>query len=194
MTLVCRQLYTAFLQSHILSWLRDTIRHESHETVDSYVAGVEIIFNVDILRQAGDQKCDNSLKDVLAASVLVDPSTILGSLPRLLKSFVQSIKRHRSVLFSQGSNQTPSETALPIQAAGMAFFTLCNSLLTKTDNGDLVWHARVLLLEIVVQENLFSAHDDHAALMLRSNGELANQALSSAWQGDVHAPLIAIQP
>ncbi|OBZ78847.1 hypothetical protein A0H81_00559 [Grifola frondosa] len=103
-------------------------------------------------------------------------------MPRLFKSYVESIKRYKGALFSQGSNQAPGHISEQVQVTGMAYYALSNSLLDLNASDERSWRARVKLLEIVETENLFSAKDDEARRLLRQNGDLATEVLVTAWK------------
>ncbi|KAH9947654.1 Urb2/Npa2 family-domain-containing protein [Amylocystis lapponica] len=171
-----KKLYMTFLHHHFLHWLEclclPTPDHESQQAIasDIYASGIETLFSLDVLRLAGDQNCDPAMREVLITLVPATPDVVFETLPRLFTSFVQSLKRHRSALFGQGSNQASSDTATQVQAAGMTFFTLCIDLLDMVADND-TWNTRIALLEMVHRENLFNVQDHHS---IWSSGETEN--------------------
>ncbi|KAI0963291.1 hypothetical protein AcW1_000407 [Taiwanofungus camphoratus] len=183
-----KKLYSTFLQRDFPAWLQcgqlQADGHESFRTLMSqiYSAGVETIFSPDILRQAGDQKCDAALLERLAEVLSTSTAAVLGSLPHLLTSFIQSIKKHRNTIFGQGSNSVPSDTVSQVQEVGMFFFSLCNQLLGSAGENKQIWDTKNVLFAIIDRENLFNARNEHAEQLLRQNGDLAIEALMSASQ------------
>ncbi|EMD41711.1 hypothetical protein CERSUDRAFT_128752 [Gelatoporia subvermispora B] len=183
-----KKLYSAFLKTHLLPWLRCVYLKAGPSDFDQglktdvFSAGIETVFNLDILRQAGELYCDNALKEALARATSGTAQETLSVIPRLLQAFVHAIKRHRGALFSQGSHQAPADTARQVQASGMAFFSLCNSLLGSSDDNLQSWQMRIDLLSVVQAENLYYTEDEPAAGVLRQSGKLAMDALKQAWQ------------
>ncbi|OCH96588.1 hypothetical protein OBBRIDRAFT_765485 [Obba rivulosa] len=183
-----KKLYTTFLQQHFRPWLQCIHLEAGNITSDQglkteiFLVGSETIFNLDILRQAGELHCDNGFKEALSRAMSEVARETLSSLPRLFQAFTQAIRRHRGALFSQGSHQAPADTAKQVQASSMAFFALCDSLLASPGDDLLVWQTRVDLLSAIEAENLYNSGDDLAVDVLRQNGKLAVDALKPAWQ------------
>jgi len=183
------QIYAAFLQNHLVSWLECIFTpgrdERDHGLVsEMYSAGIETLFNLDILRTAEDNKCDRALKDALAEALASFPAVSLDAMPRMFESFIQTIKRHKSALFGQGSNHTAGNVATQVQAVGIAFFSMCGELLASAPNGedDRIWKTRIALLVIVDAENLYNVRDEHATHTLRQCGEISVEALKTGWQ------------
>ena len=107
---------------------------------------------------------------------------VLCSLPRLTASYVESVKRHKSALFSQGSGQVAGHITEQVQRATMAFYAGSVSLAQKGAD-EIAWKCRVSLLEMVEKENLLSPKDEEAKALLRREGDLAVEVLAGAWDG-----------
>ncbi|PCH33433.1 hypothetical protein WOLCODRAFT_147530 [Wolfiporia cocos MD-104 SS10] len=184
-----KKLYSAFLQAHLPNWLQyigswDDQSVQSPLQREVFAAGVETLFNAEVLRGIDDQKCDPALKAILNDMVLGLPQVVLGALPRLLESFVQSVKRHKNALFGQGSNHAASNLTALVQAAGLAFLNTCEGILLSADESEagMVWNARLALLAIVDRENLYNSSDGNATNVLGQIGALAVANLQSSWQ------------
>ncbi len=149
---------------------------------DVYDAGIETMFGLEIVKQTADNKHDSVLSDALENTLKDSPAAVLRSLPRLFASYVQNVKRHKSALFGQGSSQIPGHLTDQVQAAAMAFYATCNAL-TRTTMDDASWHCRVSLLEVVEREDLFNSNDNEVRMLLRRDGDLAVEALATAWDG-----------
>jgi hypothetical protein len=151
---------------------------------NSHTAGVETLFNLDILRQIIDIKSENTLFEAFKnIGVTFHKGLVLAVLPGIFASFLQCIKKSRSSLFSQGSNQSGAVTE-EIRAAGMRFFVSCQCLLHEAGSTDQTWSTRVALLTLVDKENLFSNHQSDAELILKQNVELAIPVLSCGWNSE----------
>lgn len=151
----------------------------------TYEAGIDTILNLDILRQARDSKSENMLFDAIA-TILSSNTTILITLPRILASYVQAVKKYRGSLFGQGSNQLPGATFDESNASGMRFFTACNSLLDHAGPTSQTWSTRVHLLSLVDRENIFARGQLDALLALNQNVELALNTLEDTQNGKRH--------
>ena len=149
---------------------------------DVYDAGIETMFGLDVVKQVTDSKHDTALLEALENASIQSPAMVLRSLPRLFASYVQSLKRHKGAIFSQGSNQASSHIADQLQAAAMIFYAMCVTLARRTAD-DASWQCRVSLLHVVERENLFSVKDEEAKTLLREDGESAVEALAAAWDG-----------
>ncbi|KAH9937475.1 Urb2/Npa2 family-domain-containing protein [Fomitopsis serialis] len=181
-----KKLYTTFLQTHFLHWLR-CIQHGTrlldvqHATIcDIYSAGIETLFSVDILRNVEDHKCDAALKDAISKCLPSSAKVVLRALPLLFASFVPTLKKNRNTLFSQGSNNAAGHASTQVQLAGLAFYALCENILSAAPSPDspLTWDARVSLLEIVDSESLYNASDANSTEVLRSSGGMAVRTLT----------------
>lgn len=158
-----------------------------------YASGIETLFSLDVLRQIHEPKLDSSIFEALHKIVTISiegKMQVLGILPRLFESYIQSVKKHRGTLFSQGSGShaggVPSEEW---RATSMKFFVSCQDLLSEVEgqSTEQDWSARVALLSLVDRENLFNAiSQPEVAYLLNHIGELAITALSFAWKGGVY--------
>ncbi|TFK90203.1 hypothetical protein K466DRAFT_574360 [Polyporus arcularius HHB13444] len=180
-----KKLYTIFLKRYLLWWLHLASWKPKSEAqlpslvADIYDAGIETMFGLDIIRQAADHKLDTGLAEALEAASKEHSAVVLRCLPRLFESYVQSLKRHKGALFSQGSNQASGYLTEQVQRASMAFYATCDGL-ARSGTDDVSWQTRVSLLEVVEKENLLSTKDEEAKALLRGDGDLAVEALAAA--------------
>ncbi|GBE78138.1 hypothetical protein SCP_0110210 [Sparassis crispa] len=181
-----KKLYPTFVQNHLVHWLT-CIQLQGNETTkqqvlasEIYSAGVDTLFSLEVLRQAGDQHFDAALKEEFTKGMANTPETVLTSFPRLFMSFMQSIKKHKSALFGHGSNQVPGDITKQVQGAGMAFFASCDNLLTEGKESEQLWLTRIALLAVVDSENLYNVRDEHAVQLLKRSGQLAIDVLEFA--------------
>lgn len=182
-----RQIYLLFLQTHLALWLNGSLieaKSNPHRLLleMSYEAGIDTILNLDILRQARDSHSENTLFDAIATT-LSSNSTILITLPRILASYVEAVKKYRGSLFGLGSNQLPGATVDGSNASGMRFFAACNSLLDHAGPTSQTWSTRVHLLSLVDRENIFARGQLDALLVLNQNVELALNTLEDTQNG-----------
>jgi nucleolar pre-ribosomal-associated protein 2 len=147
-----------------------------------YCTGIEVMFSLEILRQHQDSKSDNPLFEALVKNIGISPPQVASVLPRIFNSFFQCIKTFRGALFSQSSGQS-SGGSEEVRSAGMDFFASCCLILDHIDDIDQIWKTRVALLSVVDAENLYNPRRVDMDQLLRQNGELATETLSSAWKG-----------
>ncbi|EED81249.1 predicted protein [Postia placenta Mad-698-R] len=184
-----RKIYSTFLQNHLLYWIHGMHlntgdgAHLQEAVAGIYAAGVETMFGVDVLRSLEEGKCDPALKNALAGTLAPNAST-LDVLPRLLRSFIQSVRRHKTALFSQGSNRATDNVVAQVQGAGTAFYAMCDELVTRAGNIEpmRIWETRIKCLAIVEEERLHSVGNDPLTQILRENGDTALEALRGSWE------------
>lgn len=154
---------------------------------DIYSAGVDTLFHVDILRNTDDHKCDGALKSALDRTLLASREAALRVLPRLLVSFVQSLKRNRNTIYGQGSSSGLSHAAVQIQADSVAFYALCEASINGSPHSDRpsTWDTRIALLKTVDSETLYHASDADGNQVYRSSGNAAVRILASSRNGNI---------
>jgi hypothetical protein len=138
-----------------------------------YVSGTEILFNAETLRQSPDT--------LFAELQKLNPDSshvVFLALPRLMGSYLVSLRKHRNVLFPGSDMNSIRE----IRSAGMKFFILCCGVLPEDQQLTPVWNARVGLLAIVEKENIFIRSDEikEAEEALGKNVAHAAATLSSS--------------
>jgi hypothetical protein len=167
------QLHSSFLRTYFKPWIECISATYSSTLVDThYAAGAEILFNADTLRQPPDQ-----LFVELSQLHDIPQSCILPVLPRLLRSYISGLKKHRNSLYS-GSD---IDIMQQVRVAGMKFFVSCQRFL-KISSSE-TWSSRASLLLIVEQENIFVPND----------GEEAEEALGGNVKDAVTAILTGAQ-
>ncbi|KZT21711.1 hypothetical protein NEOLEDRAFT_1099032 [Neolentinus lepideus HHB14362 ss-1] len=162
-----KKLYQIFVQSHLPTWLT-CMRNFDPSTTESpllssiYSAGVDTLFNLDMLRNLTSLTpiSSDSLFSTLLTLVKSSPEAVMAGLPGLFLSYVHAIKKHRSAVFGSGSSgQENAGLSGQIQTSGMRFFVACDDVLRATqEDSSAVWTARVRLLEVVEKEALFGSH------------------------------------
>lgn len=191
------QLYALFLKRYLPYWLRLVAwscgRGDTLPSLisDIYDAGIETMFGLDIIKQAVDLKQDTILSEALEVASAESSEVLLRCLPRLFESYVQSVKRYKGSLFSQGSNQAPGQFTEQVQRTAMVFYASCNAL-ARIEGDTSSWTCRVALLDVVEKENLLNGNDEGAKALLREDRNLALEGLASTWDGSyLQLPVLA---
>jgi hypothetical protein len=132
---------------------------------DVYTAGIETIFCIDILRQLSEATSDNNLFTCLSQ---IKSNSALVALPRLFSSFCGCIRRSRGTLFGSKNDISTTGSLDQLRLVGMRFYASCDQFLQSSEAN--VWSTRAALLNIVEQENLFSAaHAENSALLKKTS-------------------------
>ena len=184
-THLCLQLFSVFTQQHLQSWILCVNSGDSSSALapeDVYEAGVETIFNVDILRQTQDRD-DTVLSEPLSKAVASDYVPLCQILPRLLGTYIQVVRKHRAALFGQSSHQATGSSADQARIASLRFMATCDSISGKTSDVNVRWQTRVRLLQIVDAEGLYGATNDPVMEILRQSNEDAIHLLAEAIRG-----------
>ncbi|KAJ6509305.1 Urb2/Npa2 family-domain-containing protein [Mycena vitilis] len=174
-----KKLSSIFIQNHLRAWIASTSNQQPSSLRENvYIVGIDILFNVDTLRQMHDEEHPFflGLRDVQAE--LVHPG-----LPRLFASFVQCTRKHRSALFGQISGHNSAAVTEQVRAASFSFFDSCHSLLNVAIPTAATWGARVGLLTVVGAENLFSTGQLDGQMSLQSTVPLVLSVLGSDLSG-----------
>ena len=170
------------MEQYLLSWLESISSESIPSSLRSAVfhSGIETVFNVDILRAS---KQDNIIDSNLASLSDVPPDSATKNLPRLLSAYAQNVRKYRSSLFGQGSNQAPGASLLAARQAGMRFFASCDSLCQKAAHTELAWETRLSLLRALDEEALYVMNDQDMESLLRTVGDQTISMLSTAIHG-----------
>jgi hypothetical protein len=145
------ELSSLFTQNHLRSWIYCSSGHAPSGFRDSiFAVGVEILFNVDTLRQVYDE--DHQLFVTLRN---IPDDLVHPILPRIFTSFLHCLRKYRSALFGQGASQNPTDH---VRETGFTFFDSCQVLLNQGSSTVLAWSARLGLLEVVREENMFGGN------------------------------------
>jgi hypothetical protein len=147
-------------------------------------AGVETLFNLDILRQSYDSKSENLLVESLGKLSSTDGELVMQNLPNILAQYIPAIKRHRGALFSQSSQTQPGASLDGFHESGMRFFTLILGLLNDSKQDCRAWQTRASLLQIVDRENVFHHKHLDSQITFHRILELVLVALSDGWKGE----------
>lgn len=144
-------MFTSFLQLHLSSWLQ--CQHEdaggSSNLSQIYSTGIELIFNVDILRL--------SLPPPNLLASLSQHASAIPVLPRILESYTHALKKFKGTLFSK-----TAVTRDAINDAAMGFFSVCEDLLNGGLDGPPLstWESRKALVDVIEKQDVGSAKDD----------------------------------
>ncbi len=143
------KIFTAFTQNYLVDW---TLCLQKDVVIAKlYDAGVEILFNLDVLRSLNDN--DNSLFDSLQAAPL-------SVLPNLFLSFVLATKRLRGALFGQSSSQQSIGGLDDVRAAATRFYVSSQRLVAFKKMGTESWKAQLDLLRVVKDQALFTGQQE----------------------------------
>ncbi|EPQ60931.1 hypothetical protein GLOTRDRAFT_118975 [Gloeophyllum trabeum ATCC 11539] len=158
-----KKLYQTFVKSHMPQWIKCAVCLDSAAPISRllkavYAAGVDTLFNLDILRHFATNTEMSSDALFRALMGLVKPSleAVTAAVPDLFLSYSQAIKKYRSAIFSSGSSSQTNLTLLEqVQASALRFFVSCEGILRASpEDFPAVWKARVRLLEVIDQEDL----------------------------------------
>lgn len=189
------QILQTFLQSHLYNWLHAVAKdfgiHESLK--DSIVdAGIDTIFNLDILRQSQDGNTESSLLQNLRTLNKSHGEIVMESLPQIYGHYIHSLKKHRGALFGQGPLHSEGPVFDELHGAGMRFFVACEGMLRDHDQTSRVWAIRITLLQIVNQENPFHRNQPDTQVVLNQLLETSLRALDDSWKGTRNYQLFQI--
>ncbi|KAG6902814.1 hypothetical protein C0995_011301 [Termitomyces sp. Mi166 len=162
-----KKVYTVFLQNYLAYWLELHALSSSDAALSDivYDAGIETLFNLDILRRTRDSKTETELFEAIAP-VLKSNTEVHIVLPRLFASYIEYVKKHRGALVSQGSSRVHGSANTEIQAQGIQFLASCLSLLDVHEQSVKTWSVRVALLEVVDKESLFDRRNTESTMVL----------------------------
>ena len=173
------------MQSHLRSWFRAlSVQGDDSFKTDILDAGVETLFNLDILRQSYDSKSENLLVESLEKIFSTDGDLVMQSLPNILAQYISAIKRHRGALFSQSSQTQPGASLDELHETGLRFFTLILGLVNDSRQDCRAWQTRAFLLQIVEGENLFNRKQLDAQMTFNRILELILVDLNDGWKGE----------
>ncbi|KAA1468590.1 hypothetical protein DENSPDRAFT_833947 [Dentipellis sp. KUC8613] len=177
-----KKLYQSFLQSHFTKWLHCIVPAgatdgDANLNADIYAAGIDILFNTDALKLFADATLPKDFTDAIELSALSHPLVTVGALPRIFRSFSQSVKRSRSAVFGHADG-----SIVEARHAAVRFYAFCETLLEKLERiqDNAAWKARVALLEVVEAELLFSTDHVEAEGYLKHVVEACVAALESS--------------
>ncbi|KAJ7071246.1 Urb2/Npa2 family-domain-containing protein [Mycena amicta] len=174
-----KKLFTLFIRNHLHDWivsLNNSASSAAQETL--YSVGVDILFNLETLRQVHD---DNHPLVVALRSIPQDLAHPV--LPRLYASFVVYTKKHRGALFGQTSGHTSSAVTDRVRSAAFTFLDSCQGLLSVPNPQVSTWLARTALLEVVRDEHLFSSIHLDGQMSLQSVLPLVLSTLTADYVG-----------
>ncbi|KAJ6574877.1 Urb2/Npa2 family-domain-containing protein [Mycena capillaripes] len=179
-----KKLSSLLIQNHLRAWIGSSSNHTPPGLRESlYAVGIEILFNVDTLRQTHDEEHPLFLALRNIPDDLVHPS-----LSQLFVSFVHCTRKHRSALFAQGSGHSPAAVTEQVRAASFSFFDSCQARLNIVSPTTLTWGARLGLLAVVSDENLFSSSQLDGQMSLQKTVPLVLSLLGSDWSVDNAEP------
>ncbi|KAF5312634.1 hypothetical protein D9619_003319 [Psilocybe cf. subviscida] len=182
-----RRLYQLFLQSHLCDWLQrvSTAQTTPPSALEMLIvdAGVETLFNLDVLRQIHDSKSDMALLEHLQTLLASKQFLVLQSSPQLLAHYIRSIKKHRGALFGQGSQLGASLDE--VHQFAMNFFISMANLIGDNDSDEETWRARVGLLEVIKSENIFNRKQGKGVIAFNNVLDAAVKALRDAWKEEL---------
>ena len=149
-------------------------------------AGIDTVFNLDVLRHTHESKADNPLVSHLRAIRDENKPLVHEFIPILFVQYVKALNRHRGAIFSQGSQTQPGAVLEHIRQSAMNFFTLLLALVADGSGGQhekSAWQTRLALLRTVDQENLFSQKQAGSRVTMNGILELVLSGLNDGWKG-----------
>lgn len=154
------------MTKHIEAWLNFVSNESaacSHTHKEISDLGVELLFNADNLKQVAEAPRANPLFDALRFHISSSQPHLLSTLPFLMATFTDAVKKRRSLLPS-GSSATADTHSL-----ATTFLSSCEEIFHAAGNlqGNQVWRSRLGLLKIVEDESLFNPRDEIMAALLR---------------------------
>jgi hypothetical protein len=168
---------------HFRSWIKCISNTPSPATDSILLAGVETLFNLDILRSIQDTKDPFSeipLFHTLSALSQSDRHTTLESLPKLLSHYVAALRKYKGSIFSGSSG--PNQQKPDINSAALDFFAFSQSLLDSEDRDSHTWSIACRLLKVVEEEHLhFTREDTSGSVLLAKSIELALTGLRECY-------------
>ena len=180
----CQTLQT-FLQSHLYNWLHAVAKDFGiYESLKGGIvdAGIDTIFNLDILRQSQDGDTGSALLQNLQTLNKSHSEIVMESLPQIYAHYIHSLKKHRGALFGQGPLHSERKALDELHGAGVRFFVSCEGMLRDHDQTSRVWATRITLLQIVNQENLFHRNRPDTQIVLNQLLETSLTALNDSWK------------
>jgi hypothetical protein len=154
------------MTSHIDRWLNFISNGGavcSHTCTEIRDPGVELLFNTDSLKQIAEGPRTSPLFNVLRTHLTSSQPHLFSTLPFLMATFTEAVKKRRSALPSGNSFTTDA------RSLAMLFFSSCEEILHGVGDlkGDRVWHSRLGLLKVIEDESLFNSRDENAAVLLK---------------------------
>ena len=154
------------MTSHIGGWLnfisnKGAVR--SHTCTEIRDLGVELLFNVDSLKQIAEGPRTSPFFNALRTHLTSSQPHLLSTLPFLMAAFTDAVKKRRSAL------PLGNSSAMDTHSLAMLFFSSCEEILHDVGDlkGDQVWHSRLGLLKVVEDESLLKPRDENAAVLLK---------------------------
>ncbi|KAL1728911.1 hypothetical protein EV714DRAFT_170414, partial [Schizophyllum commune] len=173
-----KKVYTTFLDTYLAEWLQRIVPLHDANTHVAFTAGIDILFNPDILKQATADS--DPAAPLFAALAKQSRDLVLMALPALFSAFTSAVNDNRHAIFSQGSNATASATVEKVRAMSIGFYVACEGLLKDANDVALAWHTRKALLAIVEKERLLAPDTEP---VLRQIAEAAILAVSKRGDG-----------
>ncbi|KAF7320234.1 Urb2 domain-containing protein [Mycena kentingensis (nom. inval.)] len=173
-----KKIFTLFIQHHLPDWISLVNEPTSSEALQrAYTVGVDVLFNVESLRQPYDEQ-----HPLVVALHDLPPDVVHPLLPRLFSAFVACTRKHRNTLFGQGSTNSSPAITHNIRSAAFTFFHSCQSLLASQKTS-CVWLVRCRLLEVIRDEHLFDSGNHDAQMSLQSILPLVVLVLTGEYNG-----------
>ncbi|KAL1691939.1 hypothetical protein GGG16DRAFT_52547 [Schizophyllum commune] len=179
-----KKIYTTFLDTYLAEWLQRVVPLHDANTHVACTAGIDTLFNPDILKQATADS--DPAAPLFAALAKQSRDLVLMALPALFSAFTSAVNDNRHAIFSQGSNAPASATVEKVRAMSIGFYVACEGLLKDANDVALAWHTRKALLAIVEKERLLTPDTEP---VLRQIAEAAILAVAKrgdgSWTNDV---------
>ncbi|KAL1707662.1 hypothetical protein EV121DRAFT_198658 [Schizophyllum commune] len=173
-----KKVYTTFLDTYLAEWLQRVVPLHDANTLTAFTAGIDILFNPDILKQVTADS--DPAAPLFAALAKQSRDLVLMALPALFSAFTSAVNDNRHAIFSQGSNAPASAMVEKVRAISIGFYVACEGLLKGANDVALAWHTRRGLLAIVEKERLLTPDTEP---VLRQIAEAAILAVAKRGDG-----------
>lgn len=144
-------MFTTFTQKYLASWSACISRQSFRVGDIVYETGVEILLNLDLIRQWDDNE-----KVLFEALRNAQSST----LPLLFTSYIAAIKRFRGALFGQTSSQQTFGDVDNIRQAASRFFLSCQGVLETMQKTDRYWSTQTGLVQVLAQGAYYAGQQE----------------------------------
>ncbi|TDL28743.1 hypothetical protein BD410DRAFT_824373 [Rickenella mellea] len=148
-----KKIFNNFTRNQLQQWMTATsnlsLSDEQGTSLlynEVFNAGIEVMFSLDALKSSPEAtETFSSIRTILADSNTTNVSNV-RILPPLLRSFEQSIRKHRFSIFSSSSKDTGHDVQSRVDMAVLNVFSSCLDTTREFGHSPEVWDVNVALL------------------------------------------------
>lgn len=172
------QIYQLFTQHAFVHWVAvasaKTYVNSTHESlVDNiYTSTADLFFAPETLRQAAEQISAHVVIENFREVLVQEPNLlpeVIRLIPRLFASYVSTIRKNASSLFTPAHHQTSADLA---RLSALSFFESCNTLLVSFPDLADAWVAIASNLNVIRTHAMHKGAADRTALSSCSQAAL----------------------